>query len=190
MCFGLLLIELTASAQTPIAQPDTRFSKLPLSAELVLSPEFCATKKRQSLALKDVLHVGKAACSQFETELSGVFSSLKRVEKIAAVGTRMAQVVLIPRFVEINATQPLLGSSQRELVVLVEWTIQDEAGRTVWIQTLQGSSRHKLGWVITTKGQTQLAEAAIGDLAKASATSISNAPELRRLTNSGPAGQP
>ncbi len=177
---GALLAGLTASAQTFGPQPEA-MSKIPIRAELVLSPEFCATKKRQSLALKDVLRVGEAACSQLESGLNAVFSSLTRVEKVPAPGASAAEVVLIPKFIDINSTQPLLGSSPRELVILVEWTIQDADGRTIWLQTVQGSSRHKLGWIITTKAQRQLAEAAVDDLAKASATRMSIAPELRKL---------
>src|SRR5436309_15581949 len=133
---GSLLVGLTALAQNPDTQPTMTQSKLPLQADLVLSQEFCATKKRQSLG--DVLRVGKAACSQLEAELNGVFSGLRRVESVPAAGASTAHVVLIPRFVGINATKPLLGSSQRELVIFLEWTIQDAAGRTIWLQTVQG----------------------------------------------------
>src|SRR2546423_1442182 len=134
---GSLLVGLTASAQNPDKQPTMAQSKLPLRADLVLAPEFCATKKRQSLALSDVLRVGKAACSQLEAELNGVFSGLRRVESLPTAGASSAHVVLIPRFVEISATKPLLGSSQRKLVIFLEWTIQAAAGRTIWLQTVQ-----------------------------------------------------
>ena len=177
-----LLVGLTIFAQSSeVTQRQTTPTKLLLTADLVLSPEFCATKRRQSLALKDVLRVGKAACPQLQAELSGVFSGLRRVEKVPLPGTSVAQIVLIPRFVDINATQPLLPSSQRKLVILLEWTIQDSAGHTIWLQTVQGSSEHKLGWIITTKRVAELVEAAVVDLARDSAARISAARELQKL---------
>ena len=182
-----LLVGLTALAQTADKQAPTSPGKLPLKADLVLSPEFCATKKRQSLAIKDVLMVGKAACPKLEAELNGIFSSLRRVENLPAPGVSAAQVVLTPRFVDISGTEPMFPSSQRKLVILLEWTIQDSAGHTIWLQTLQGSSQHKLGWVITKRGLAELVEAAVGDLARDSAARISAARELQNLRQSSAA---
>jgi hypothetical protein len=135
---GSLLLGLTASAQTPDNPLQVTQTKLPLKADLVLSPEFCDTRQRQSIAFKDVLRVGEPACSQLEAELNKVFSLLRTVETIPAPGTSSAEVVLIPRFVDISATKPMLPSSQRELVILLEWTIQNTAGRTIWLQTGSG----------------------------------------------------
>jgi len=133
------------------------------------------------MAIKDVLNVGKAACPQLQAELGIIFPDLTRVERASAPGTSAAQIILIPKFGEINATQPMLPSSQRKLVITLEWTIKDSRGRTIWLQTVQGSSEHKQGWVITTKRMTGLVEAAIDDLAKDSAIRMSSAPELQNL---------
>ncbi len=168
-----LLFGVTALAQGP--------DRLPLKADLVLSPEFCGLKKRQSMAIKDVLNLGKAACPKLQAELSAIFSDLRRVDAAPAVGTSTAQIVVIPKFVDVSATQPLVPSSQRKLVITLEWTIQDSAGRPIWLQTVQGSSQHKLGWVVTTKGVTALVDAAIDDLAEESVTRMSSARELRNL---------
>jgi hypothetical protein len=160
---------------------------LPLKAALVLSPEFCATKKRQSLALKDVLNVGKAACSQLFAELLPVFTDLNRMESAPSAGSGAAQMILIPKFVDINATQqPFRPSSQRKLIVILEWRIQDPTGRTVWLQTAQGSSEHKAGWAITAKGVSNLVDAAVDDLARDSAIKISSARELRQFLGPAP----
>ena len=168
-----LLFGLTALAQGP--------NRLPLKADLVLSPDFCATKKRQSMAIKDVMNVGKAACPKLQDKLGAIFSDLSRVDAAPAVGASAAQVILIPKFIDVSSTQPLVPSSQRKLVITLEWTIQNSAGRPIWLQTVQGSSQHKLGWIVTTKGVTALVDAAIDDLVEESVSRMSSARELRDL---------
>jgi hypothetical protein len=171
---------LAQSSET--TQPPTP-SKLSLKAEIVLSRDFCATKKRQSLALKDVLNVGKATCTKLYEALIPVFSDLKRIEKAPVDGTSAAQVTLIPRFTDIIATQqPFRPSSQRKLVIFLEWMIQDSTGHTIWLQTVQGSSEHKAGWAITTKGVTAMVDDAVSVLAKNSVAKISTAFELQKLS--------
>jgi hypothetical protein len=168
-----LLFCLTALAQGP--------DKLPLKADLVLSPEFCGLKKRQSLTFNDVLNVGKAACPKLQDKLGAIFSDLRRVDSAPPGGNSAGEVVLIPRIVDVNSTEPLVPSSQRKLVITLEWTIQDLAGHPIWLQTVQGSSQHKLGWFVTKKSMTALVDAAIDDLMEESVSRISSARELRNL---------
>ena len=175
-----LFVGLTLYAQTLGPPPETTLSKLPLTAELVLSHELCSTKTGHHLN-GDVLSIGKAVCPQLQAKLSKVFLNLVRIDKLPAAGHTSAQVVLIPKFVDISATQPLLGSSQQELVIVLEWTVQDAAGKTIWLQTIQGSSQHKRGWIITPNRRTELIEGAAGDLALSSAMKMSTAPELQKL---------
>jgi hypothetical protein len=164
-------------------QPPSAPSRLPLKAEVLLSPKFCATKKRQSIALKDVLNVGKATCEQIYAALIPVFSELQRLEKMPTAGGNTAQITLIPRFVDISTTQqPFLPSSQRKLVIFLEWTVQDSMGHTIWLQTVQGSSEHKAGWAVTAKGVAAMVDAAVGELAQDSVAKISVAPELQKLS--------
>lgn len=168
---------------TDVTQSTPEPGKLSLKAEIVLSHEFCATKKRQSIALMDVLNVGKATCTQLFAALTPVFLDLQRVEKAPAAGASSAQLTLIPRFTDINATQqPFLPSSQRKLVILLEWKVQDSAGHTIWLQTVQGSSEHKAGWMVTSKGVSAMVDAAVSDLTKSSVAKISAAPELEQLS--------
>jgi hypothetical protein len=168
-------------SQQPELGHETPQPKLALRAVLVLSPKFCATKKRQSVAVFDVLFIGKAACAALPAALGEVFSDLRKVDNVPIAGAGAGQIILVPKFVDVNATQPLFGSSERNLVVLLEWTVQDTGGKTVWLKTVQGSSRHKLGWVITKNSQKALTDTAIGELARSSAVSLSTAPEIRKL---------
>ena len=153
-------------------------ARLPLRARLVLSKKFCATAKRQSLGLWDVLRPGPAACREFESELKAVFSEVTRVEAVPPGERSPDEVLLVPRFVEMSATKPLLPTSQRKLTILLEWTVQDPAGRTVWLQTVEGSSQDKLGWTSYPK---KLVEKAVHELATASAAQMAAAPELKTL---------
>ena len=157
-----------------------------LKAEIVLTPEFCKTKISKGSRLhspafrKESFEVGKAACSQMQQGLRHVFASLAAVDKEDNAG---AQVVLIPRFVDLSATRPggpAPAYSDRELVVLLEWTAKDADGKPVWIETVQGSAVRRLGSVFT-NDHKRIIEDAVKDLLRTSARKMSNAPEMRQL---------
>ncbi|HET9283244.1 MAG TPA: hypothetical protein VFR24_14915 [Candidatus Angelobacter sp.] len=101
--------------------------KLPFKAALVLTPEFCATKikPKGSAMTKEwgSFDVGKAACTELEPALQGVFSSLTRVD--ASPKPEEAQLVLIPKISDVNVTTASMAFSNREMVVMLEWTLQD-----------------------------------------------------------------
>jgi hypothetical protein len=180
---GVVVLVIGSSISAQDSTSATPPPKLALKAEIVLSKEFCATKKRQSIAINNVLKVGNPTCEQLYAALSPVFLDLQRLEKMPDAGSGAAQMVLVPRFVDINATPAgLLPSSQRELIITVEWTVLDSMGHTIWLQTVEGSSRHKSGWVITARAVGDMVNDAVVDLAKGSVTRISTAPELRKLS--------
>src|SRR5437762_833198 len=109
-----LVALITAEGQTaPHAE-----GKLALRAALVLTPEFCATKSKKGdfFSGKETFDIGKSACAALEPALSGAFSSVTRVD--VAPSSVEAQVVLVPRFVDVGATKALGAFSNRELVVL------------------------------------------------------------------------
>jgi hypothetical protein len=83
---------------------------------------------------------------------------------------------LLPRFanIGISAKQPA------ELFVWLEWTLKDKSGKIVWIGTVQGSGKHRLGVSRKKDLQAILAELA-QHTAEQSARTMSSAPELRRL---------
>jgi hypothetical protein len=157
-----------------------------LNAALVLTPEFCATKTKKGTwgINQETFPVGKAACAELEPALKGVFSGLTRVEASSSAGE--AQVVLMPRFVDIGATQTLGAFSNRELIVLVEWTVKDKVGKTVWVETVQGSSKHHMGNLFThNKNLKRIVADSVKDMAVQSATKMSSSPELSKLANGG-----
>lgn len=160
-------------------------AKLPIKAALVLTPEFCATKiKPKGSALTKewgTFEVGKAACEQLEPALKEAFFSLSRVA--APPAAQEAQLVLLPRIVDVNATTAMGAFSNREMVVVLEWTAKDPAGNTVWLETVQGSAKHHMGNLFTfKKNQVLIVTDSVKDAAVQSASKMSSSPELRKLT--------
>jgi hypothetical protein len=167
----------TAHGQT-ISPTDAR---LPLKAVLVLTPEFCATiTKGAPFTTKEKFEIGKAACTELEPALKAVFPNLARVE--AATSSGDAQVVLLPRFVDVGATMGVTAFSNREMTVLLEWTVKDMSGNTVWLGTVQGSAKHHVGNMFSYKKNCMLiTEDSVKDAAAQSASKMASAPELRKL---------
>jgi hypothetical protein len=157
--------------------------ELDLKAALVLTPEFCATKMKKDVIFgNETFEVGKAACAELEPSLKRVFSRLTCVAAASAQGD--AQVVLIPKFVDLSATWGVTAFSNRELVVLLEWTVKDSSGRTVWIETISGSATHHAGNLFTAnKNRNLLVEDSVKDIADQSASKMSSASEFRKLTS-------
>lgn len=177
-----------ADTKTAEAKPatDTKPAggKLPMKAALVLTPEFCATKiKPKGPALTKEwgsFDVGKAACEQLEPALKDTFSSLTRVA--APPAGQEAQLLLLPRIVDVNATTAIGAFSNREMVVVLEWTVKDPTGNTVWLETVQGSAKHHMGNLFTfKKNQVLIVTDSVKDAAVQSASKMSSSLELRKL---------
>jgi hypothetical protein len=160
--------------------------KLPLKAALVLTPEFCATKikPKGSAMTKEwgSFDFGKAACTELEPALQGVFSSLTRVATLPS--PEEAQLILIPRIADVNATTATMAFSDREMVIMLEWTAKDSSGKTVWIETVQGSAKHHMGNLFTfKKNQTLIVTDSMKAAAAESANKMSSSPELHKLAS-------
>jgi len=177
---ALPVVCVTAWSQTPSA-PTT---KLALSAALVLTPEFCATKTKKGTwgINQETFPIGKAACDELEPTLKDTFLSLSHVQDASSAGG--AQLVLIPKLVDAGATQTLGAFSNRELVVMVEWTVKDKGGKTVWVETVQGSAKHHMGNAFTHgKNVKLIVNDSVKDMAEQSAAKMAASPELQKLTS-------
>jgi hypothetical protein len=174
--------------QTSLA-PDMRIG---LKTALVLTPEFCATKTKKGTwgINEEKFPIGKAACQQLEPALLNVFPNLTRVE--AASSARDAELVLVPRFVDIGETQNTTAFTRRELVILVEWTAKNKSGNTVWIETVQGSAKHIEGNMLTHWIDLKvIVRNSVMDLAQQSASEMAASPVLRKLAQqTAPAAAP
>jgi len=175
LCCPLLVSGFFAISQEQ-AQPAPQ--KLSLTAALVLTPEFCATVNKKG---HEEFPVGKAACTELEPALKGVFTSLTRVEDSSKAGD--AEVVLEPKFEDAAATQKAFAFSKRELVVLVEWTVRDQSGKAIWMDTAQGSAKRHQGNLFTYGGNKKhIIEDSVRDMAQESAAKMSSSPELLKLS--------
>lgn len=176
LCTLILSAALVTVRGQTAAPADT---KLVLRAALVLTPEFCATKMKDKAG--ETFETGKAACVELEPALKDAFSSLTAVSSAASSGD--AQVLLLPRFVAVDRTSAVTSFSKREMVLLLEWTVKDLSGRTVWLETVQGSASGHGGTIGTVKrNRTQTVGKLVKDAAEHSASKMAASPELRKLT--------
>ena len=175
LCAPLLVSGFLAPAQEQ-TQPAPQ--KLSLTAALVLTPEFCDTVNKKG---HEKFNVGKAACAELEPALKGIFASLTRVEDSSKAGD--AEVVLEPKFADVGTTQKNFAFSNRELVVLVEWTVRDQSGKAIWIDTAQGSAKRHMGNAFTYgSNKKHILEDSVRDMAEQSAAKMSSSPELLKLS--------
>ena len=171
-----------AATDSTTAKP--QITRLGLRAALILTTEFCATefKSKGGWATKEhaTFEVGKAACLELEPALTPAFTSVTRVTNTPT--PQDAQVILIPKIVDVNATTAMGAFSNREMVVIIEWTVQDPSGKTLWIGTVQGSAKHHIGNVFSHgKNVTLIVNDSVKAAAEQSAGKLSAAPELQKL---------
>ncbi len=78
----------------------------------------------------------------------------------------------------------MLANSKRELLVVLEWTAKDKSGKTVWVETIQGTAKEKEGNGFShTKHAKVLSAKSVNDAAAKSAAAMSASPELRKLSD-------
>jgi hypothetical protein len=157
-------------------------AKFPLRTALVLTPEFCTSRVARGGVQdnpKRGLEVGQIACVEFEPALKDVFADITRVSDEQKIGD--AQLVLIPKFVDAGVKmEGFTAFSNQDLDLLLQWTAKDASGRTVWLETVQGSAKHHVGNVFTARKNMRLIISdAVKNLAVQSASKISLSPELR-----------
>lgn len=155
--------------------------KLALKAALVL-PKTVLPKRRNAATLNQRI------LSEFDVELvpslQDVFSSITQVDSALSAGD--AQITLLPRIIKIGETYPMQwnaygwGQTKAELVILLEWTVKDKAGNTVWIETVEGSSRRKVVKIYPKTGDILL-ENAVEDVIAQTKSKMFYSPELRKL---------
>jgi hypothetical protein len=170
--YALVLAAVLVTARGQVPSPDGRIA---FRAVVVLTPEFCGATER-SQQWGSTFEIGEAACTELEPALKQVFPNLTRVAETASSGD--ADVILLPRFANIGISirQPA------ELFVWVEWTLKDKSGKTVWIGTVQGYGKHRLGGLGRKKDLQAIVTGLAKNTAEQSARAMSSAPELRKLS--------
>ena len=148
--------------------------KVPLNAVIVLTPELCTSTNAKGSYWrlgKDTFFTGKVFCSGIEPSLRGTFSNLSRIPDAASTGE--AQLVLIPRFVSVSEKMHLTST---EVVTVFEWTAKDAAGKTVWIETVEGHGE-------ANKRLSEVFTASMNDFFAQSVSKMSSSPELLKLAD-------
>lgn len=159
--------------------------KLNLNVAVVIDAGFCATKIKKN---HETFEVGKAACEVFNSAFEHGFSSVTNVATDKDVAA--AQAIITPKFVDVSATKTMGAFSSRELTVLLEWTVKDRSGRTVWIETVQGSGKNHMGNAFTYKTDLrEIIRYAVQDLAHKSLAAMDASPELRKLEQKAASAQ-
>lgn len=170
---GCVLTALIASALAP--------TPLPIKAGVVLTSDFCATelKRGSSLSGREKFEVGKGTCPELFKALTPKFSSLERLERMPEQPN--ADLILVPKFADLGTT---LGGlrKKREFIILIEWTAVNRAGKTVWLQTVQGTAQESPGGLFHGRiNARRMLKNAITDTVAKSVNEILSAPELREL---------
>lgn len=182
----LILAPASIRAVQPQSAPAAG-AKLPLNAVLVLTPQFCATKFKQGsfwTTGRETYQVGKMACAELAPALMPAFAKLTVASAPPANGD--AQLVLIPNFANAHATTAVFAFSNREMDVLLQWTAKAADGKIVWLQTVQGKSKHHMGNLFThAHDVTLVARDSVKDAAAQSVIKMEAAPELRKLGSEG-----
>ena len=157
--------------------------RLPVRAALVLTQEFCTCRVAHGAQnQKSGLEVGKVACVTFEPALKGVFAQLVTVSDPHDTGD--AQLILIPTFVDAGvAVKGVTAFSNQELNLLLQWRAKNASGKTVWLETVQGSATHHVGNMFTARKNLKLIiNDAVKNLADESASRMSSSLELRKFS--------
>lgn len=159
--------------------------KLNLSAELVLTSDFCSAEMKKGNGLtsaKDKFLVGKTICSRIVDPMSPIFASFTKLDVVPAPNSSTADVVLVPKVGHIGATQKSFAFSNRELVVILEWTALDRQGKTLWIGTVRAEAKRHMGNVITHgDNMRKITDDVVYEAIQKSIQTIGSAPELQKL---------
>lgn len=170
----------------PAPQPAN--GKYALEAILVLPPEQCGVKvKKGNLIIKtEKFDMKQLLCPAAEAAVQQVFEKYTRVETAPEKGTTPGKIIITPRLVDLEATMTATAFGKRKMVLLMEWTATDEAGKPFWVQTVQGSTEEKMGNLFTgRKHQRKMIESVRKDLTEKSVQAMKQSPEFQKLAQKG-----
>lgn len=130
--------------------------------------------------------MGELLCSPAESVVEQVFEKYTRVGALPEKGTAPGKVILMPRFVDLEATRTATAFGKRKMVLLVEWTATDESGKVFWVQTVEGNAEEKSGNLFTAgKHRRKMLEKVTKDLTVRSVQAMRESPEFQKLAQKG-----
>jgi len=167
---------LTAADDKSVAAPAD--VKLPFTATLVLTHDFCESVLQVEGTRLDSFGFGHFACRDLEPALKPFFSNLSAVQTTPTSGS--AQIVLQPELKEPTAwTDRKVFSVGKDGPVTLQWTVKDQSGKVIWIGTVQARPQRKFG-LSAIAGYHTLQDV-VKDLAAQSGHAIASAPEMQRF---------
>lgn len=179
-CFSIMLqAQEATSAPTPAA---TRYA---LETVLVLTPELCKTEwKLQGnwFSASEKFKFGELICPAAEAVAQQSFEKYTKAAAPPPVADAPGKITLQLRFVSADVTKTATAFGKRKMVLLVEWTATDAAGKAFWTQTITASDEEASGNTFTyKKHRKKLLEKVKNDLIKQSVAALGTSPELRKL---------
>lgn len=178
----------TVQAQDPVPVKQPTDAKYALEAILVLTPEQCSaeSKKGNWVIGKEKYRLGELVCSPAQSVVEQVFENYTRVDTPPEKGSTSGRVILMPRFVDLEATRTATAFGKRKMVLLVEWTATDESGRVFWVQTVEANAEEKSGNLFTAgKHRKKMLEKVKKDLTVKSVHTMRQSPEFQKLAQKG-----
>jgi hypothetical protein len=157
--------------------------RIPVSATLVLTSDLCTAKsKKGSGFIHDTYPVGKCACDELEPALRPAFSSLTRTDDLLL--SPQTDLVLLPRLLDFEIGQRQTRFTKPETRLQIEWTLKNNAGTTIWLETILGSAKGKLN---SKKDLEQLLKDTVDSNVVKLLDEISNLPEVHKTVGTSDA---
>ena len=136
---------------------------------------------------KEKYRMGELLCPAAESAVQQVFEKYTRVESVPEKGSASGKVIITPRFVDLENTRTVTAFGKRKMVLLVEWTATDEAGKVFWVQTVEGNAKEKTGNLFTAGGhRRKMLESIKKDLTDKSVQAMRLSPEFQKLAQKAP----
>ncbi len=149
-------------------------NKVPMKVELYLSDELREAEwQRKGSTGSYRLVLGEALARNAEVVTREVFAAVVVTGGSGGPGMAGINAVLIPRFVTAQQTAAVLFVSVETLTVLLEWTLKDEKGNIIWVDTIKGE-----GDASTIE---QRSKAMLDDLFHKSFTALSSSRAIREF---------
>lgn len=157
--------------------------KIPLHVELLLPPDFCDYKFTRQRGLDwHVFPLGEAFCNGSKILANAAFTEVSVASGEAIPSGNRIDAKLIPKLVSVNHFMPMVAWQIQEAVIIIEWKLVDINGKMIWVDTVQGKGRNKLGAVspMGPRKVQKTMQMAVDDLFVKSLNSIISSQEIRR----------
>ena len=161
-------------------------SRYELPAQLRIDEVLLAAKwERKMMGDTFRIPLGPAVASNAESLARDMFASVEVVSAAGPVAT--GSVVLVPRIVSADQTLAATAFGDQTLTVVLEWSLTDDKGAPLWVDTIIGQGTTNAGNLFTHKSNArERTDFMLRDLFTKSRAAISESPELRRYAESHP----